>query len=165
MSDRAVVPNCEPLTEEQFRNAWLATLSRLCRLHGDSKVAMWLGVSERHLRNLKAGDSIPAPFRLWNLLAHDQSAHDELDGEYGVKNVGSAMVCTSDPLTLDMIALAHETAEDEDPESHGGRNVTDHELLQKNEARLRKVHRTIGHWLHRLETLRKPRVAVVGGRA
>lgn len=152
-----VVPQFEPLTEDSFRNVWLSTLARLCRQHGDSKVALWLGVSERHLRNVKAGDSIPAPFRLWNLLAHDQSAHDEMDDAYGLKNVGRDVVCSSDPLTLDMIALAHETAQDETHDSPGGQLVTDHELLAKDEARLRKVHRTIGTWLHRLEQLRRPR--------
>lgn len=157
-----VVPNGEPRTEADFRAAWLVTLARLCREHGDSRVAMWLGVSERHLRNIKAGDSMPAPFRLWNLLAFDQSAHDELDAEFGLKNVGKDALCTSDPLTLDMIALAHETAQDEGPDSPGGRIVTDHELLAKDEARLRKVYRTLGHWLHRLDTLRGLRV--VGGR-
>lgn len=158
----SVVPSYRPLSEADFRNTWLTTLARLCREHGDSNVAMWLGVSERHLRNIKAGDSVPAPFRLWNLLAHDQSAHDELDKEYGLKNVNKDATCTTDPLTLDMIALAHETAQDESHDSPGGIVVTDHELLKKDEARLRKVHRVIGGWLDRLDHIRRPRV--VGGR-
>lgn len=150
----AIVPKIEPLTEDQFRNNWLVTLSRLCREHGDGKVALWLGVSERHLRNLKSGASLPSADKIWNLLAFDQSAHDELDGGYGVKNVPSDSVCTTDLLTLDMIALAHEVAEHECPESHGGRATTDHELRQKNEARLRKVHSIIGTWLHRIDQMR-----------
>jgi len=156
--NNTVVPKSEALTEEDFKATWLITLSRLCKQHGDGRVALWLGVSERHLRNLKAGDSIPSPHRIWNLLAHDHSAHDELDAEYGLKNVGKDAVCTSDPLTLDMIALAHETAEDEAPDSPGGRKVTDHELLAKDEARLRRVYRTIGTWLHRIEGMRRPRI-------
>jgi hypothetical protein len=150
-------------TETEFRDTWLVTLARLCREHGDGQVAMWLGVSERHLRNIKAGDSMPAPFRLWNLLALDPSAHDELDALFDLKNVAKDAVCSSDPLTLDMIALAHETAQDESPDSPGGKVVTDHELLGKDEARLRKVYRTIGGWLNRLEEMRRPRV--VGGKA
>lgn len=161
---RKVLPKPTPLTEEQFRNSWLQALSRLCRTHGDGKVALWLGVTERHLRTVKKGDSLPSADKLWNLLAYDQSAHDEMDSEYGLKNVGSDAVCTSDPLTLDMIALAHETAEDERFDSPGGVAVTDHELLEKDEARLRRVHRTLGSWLHRLEELRRPR-AIVSGRA
>lgn len=152
-----VIPHCNMLTEEQFRSTWLLTLARMCREHGDSAVALQLGVSERHLRNLKRGDSIPEPFRLWNLLAMDRSAHDELDAEFDLKNVPKDAICSADPLTLDMIALAHETAEDEHPESHGGHAVTDHELLNKDEARLRRVYRSIGHWLHRLEEIRRPR--------
>lgn len=156
-----VVPNPRPLTEEEFRDTWLVTLARLCKQHGSSSVALALGVTERHLRNLRKGDSIPEPFRLWNLLALDQSAHDELDGEYDLKNVGKDSVCSSDPLTLDMIALAYETAEAESPDSPGGQATTDHELLLKDEARLRKVYRSIGTWLDRLDKLRKPRVRAV----
>jgi hypothetical protein len=149
-----VVPKVAPLTEEQFRLNWLATLSRLCQHHGDGQVALWLGVSVRHLRNLKGGNSMPTADKIWNLLAYDQSAHDELDGAYGVKNVASDSVCSSDPLTLEIIALAHEVAEHEAPSSHGGVLVTDHELRDKNESRLRKVHACVGTWLHRLDKMR-----------
>jgi len=151
-----VVPKPQPLTEEQFKSTWLQTLARLCRHHGDAQVALWLGVSIRHLSNIKAG-SLPTADKIWNLLAHDDSAHDELDGEFGVKNVKRDAVCTSDPLTLDMIALAHETAEAEAPDSPGGAATTDHELLAKDEARLRKIYRALGTWLHRIEEMRKPR--------
>lgn len=156
-----VVPKMEPLTEESFRNAWLASLSRLCRLHGDGKVALWLGVSVRHLRNIKAGNNLPSADKIWNLLAYDDSAHDELDGEFNARNVPKDSVCSSDPLTLDMIALAHETAEHEAPESHGGPAVTDSELLKKDEQRLRRIHRKLGHWLDRVEALRRPRIRAV----
>lgn len=159
-----VVQRREPLTEEQFRNTWLTTLGRLCRLHGDSQVAHWLGVSERHLRNIKSGASMPTADKIWNLLAYDDSAHDELDGEFGHKNVPKDAVCTADPLTLDMIALAHETARDEADDSPGGPSVTDGELRQKDEARLRKVHRVLTHWLDRIERINRPTIRAVGGR-
>jgi len=149
-----VVPKVTPLTEDQFRNNWLVALARLCQHHGDAQVALWLGVSVRHMRNLKGGASMPTADKIWNLLAYDQSAHDELDGGYGVKNVASNSVCTSDPLTLDIIAVAHEVAEHEAPTSHGGVTVTDHELRQKDESRLRRVHACVGTWLHRLDQMR-----------
>lgn len=151
-----VVPRVQPLTEEQFRAKWLRALSRLCDDHDDAQVALWLGVGERHLRNLKSGASLPSPDKIWNLLAYDASAHDELDLAYDLKNVGAAAVCSSDPLTLDMIALAHETAAAEAPDSPGGVVTTDHELLLKDEARLRKVYRTLGMWLQRIEDIRRP---------
>lgn len=150
----SVLPKVEPLTEDQFRANWLVTLSRLCREHGDGKVALWLGVTERHLRNLKGGTSMPSADKIWNLLAFDQSAHDELDGAYGARNVPTDAVCTTDPLTLDMIALSLEVAEHEAPNSHGGVAVTDHEVRQKNEARLRKVYGVIGTWLSRIDEMR-----------
>lgn len=154
MADSNVVPQSQPRTEAQFRATWLVTLARLCQLHGDDQVALWLGVSERHLRNVKAGASMPTADKLWNLLAHDDSAHDELDSMFGVKNVPSASACTTDPLTLDMIAVAHEVAEHERHDSHGGQTTTDHEIRQKDEARLRRVHRTLGFWLSRLDAVR-----------
>lgn len=88
------------------------------------------------------------------LLAHDSSAHDELDAAFGAKNVPSASVCTTDPLTLDMIAVSHEVAQHEAPASHGGTATTLHEIRQKDEPRLRRVHRTLGHWLDMLDQAR-----------
>lgn len=149
-----VVPLPQPLTEDQFRGRWLVTLSRLCGNHGDDRVALWLGVSVRHLRNLKGGASLPTADKIWNLLAYDASSHDELDKAFGCKNVPDGSVCTTDPLTLDMIAVAHEVAEHERHDSHGGVTTTDHEIRQKDEARLRRVHRTLGHWLDRLDAIR-----------
>lgn len=160
MSDAPVVPNFQPRTEDDFRDTWLLTLARLCREHGDSRVALWLGVSERHLRNIKAGDSIPAPFRLWNLLAHDQSAHDELDGDFGLKNVDRDAVCASDPLTLSLITLARDVAEAEAPDSPGAQRVVDEELRKMDESLIRKVNRVTSTWLDRLAEMRKPRVVV-----
>ena len=153
MPDDIVVPKRAPLTEADFRNNWLITLARLCRDHGDAKVALWLGVTERQLRNIKAG-AIPTADKLWNLLAYDETAHDELDGGFGFKNVARDAVCSNDPLTLDMIAVAHEVAEHENPQSHGGTRTTDHELRQKDEPRLRRVHQVLGTWLNRLDDLR-----------
>lgn len=155
MSNRPnVVPHLEPLTETQFRDQWLITLSRLCATHGDDKVAMWLGVSVRHLGNLKAGRSLPTADKIWGLLARDASAHDEMNSAYGMKLVTSESVCTTDPLTLDMIAVAHEVAEHERHDSHGGQTTTDHELRQKDEARLRRVHRVLGSWIYRIDKIR-----------
>lgn len=150
-----VVPKMPPLTEEDFRAAWLQTLARLCRRHGDDQVALWLGVSVVHLRkNLKSGISLPTADKMWNLLAFDDSAHDELDGEFGLKNVHRDAVCTTEGLTLDIIGLAHEVALAEAEDSPGGTATTDHELLGMDDARLRRVHRVLGTWLHRIDGLR-----------
>ena len=163
MSDNNVLPNMRPLTESDFRSNWLVTLARLCRTHGDDNVALWLGVSERHLRNVKAGTSLPSADKLWNLLAHDASAHDELDAAFGLKNVSSDSVCTSDPMTIDMISVAQEVAVSEAPDSPGGKVITDHELLKKNEARLRRVYRTVGGWIDRLDRMRGTKVVELRG--
>lgn len=150
-----VLRECEPLTEEQFGATLRQAINRLIRQHGEAQVALWMGVSVRHLgTNVLRGSSLPSPDKIWNLLAHDKSAHDELDSEYGLKKVHADAVCTTDPLTRDIIALAHETAEDEAEDSPGGVATTDHELLQKDEPRLRKVHRVLGTWLCRIDALR-----------
>ena len=154
MHSNNVVPKIPLLTEEQFRNNWLAALGRLCREYGDSQVALWLGVTERHLRTVRAGTSLPTADKIWNLLAYDASAHDELDGAYDAKNVPKNSVCSTDPLTLDMIAVAHEVAQHENPASHGGVATTDHELREKDEARLRRVYRVLGSWVDRLDRMR-----------
>lgn len=162
MPDRDnVVPRPQPLTEEQFGATFRQMLNRLIRRHGEPTVALWMGVSVRHLgTNVLRGSSLPSADKIWNLLAHDDSAHDELDGEFGLKNVASDAVCSSDPLTRDMIALANETAQDEDPASPGGVSTTDHELLAKDEHRLRRVHRSLTGWIERIERLRRPDLRV-----
>jgi hypothetical protein len=158
-----VVPHVQPLTEEQFRAKLLLSLARMIDAHGEAQVALWLGVSVRHLgTNVLRGPSLPTADKLWNLLAYDPTAHDEIDGAYDAKNVHKDSHCSTDPLTRDMIALAHETAEDEAPDSPGGVKVTDHELLDKDEARLRRVYRTLGGWLARIEKLRAPALRSVG---
>lgn len=162
MPQSNIVPHVQPLTESGFRNTWLVTLARMCAKHGDDKAAQWLGVSERHLRNLKSGSSMPSPDKVWNLLAHDDTAHDELDAAFGMKKVPADALCSTDPLTRDLIALANEVAQSEDPDSPGGIVVTDHELLQKDEHRMRRIHNTLGVWLDRISAMRRPRA--VGGR-
>ena len=158
----AVVPRSAPATETAFRNAWLQSLARLCAKHGDDKVALWLGISERHLRNVRSGTSLPSADKLWGLLAYDDTAHDEMDALYGLRHVPIDALCSTDPLTRDLIALANEVAQSEDVNSPGGIAVTDHELLEKDEHRMRRVHNTLGVWLDRISDMRRPRA--VGGR-
>lgn len=157
MSQCNIVPAVQPATETQFRNAWLVSLARLCAKHGDDKVAQWLGISERHLRNVRSGTSLPSADKLWGLLAHDDTAHDEMDALYGLKHVPIDALCTTDPMTRDLIALANEVAESEDPASPGGVAVTNHELLAKDEHRMRRIHNTLGVWLDRISNMRRPR--------
>lgn len=99
---------------------------------------------------------MPTADKVWNLLAHDDSAHDEMDAAFGMKKVPSDALCSTDPLTRDLIALANEVAQSEDPDSPGGVKVTDHELLLKDEHRMRRVHNTLGVWLDRISHMRRP---------
>lgn len=156
MSQCNIVPRKQQATESQFRNAWLQTLARLCAKHDDDQVALWLGISERHLRNVRSGTSLPSADKLWGLLAFDDSAHDEMDALYGFRTVPIDALCSTDPLTRDLIALANEVAQSEDPNSPGGTSVTDHELLDKDEHRMRRVYNTLGVWLDRIGNMRRP---------
>lgn len=152
------VPADMPVTETQFRNAWLQALARLCAKHGDDRVASLLGITERHLRNVRAGTSLPSADKLWGLLRFDPTAHDEMDALFGLRHVPIDALCSTDPLTRDLIALANEVAQSEDPTSPGGITVTDHELLEKDEHRMRRIHNTLGVWLDRITGMRRPRI-------
>lgn len=151
------VPVEMPVTETQFRNAWLQSLARLCAKHGDDRVASLLGITERHLRNVRSGTSLPSADKLWALLRYDATAHDEMNALYGLRHVPLDALCSTDPLTRDLIALANEVAQSEDPASPGGMAVTDHELLEKDEHRMRRIHNTLGVWLDRISGMRRPR--------
>lgn len=151
------VPADTAVTETDFRNAWLQSLARLCAKHREDRVAHWLGISERHLRNVRSGMSLPSADKLHGLLRFDQSAHDEMNALYGLRHVPVDALCSTDPLTRDLIALANEVAQSEDPTSPGGITVTDHELLEKDEHRMRRVYNTLGVWLERISNMRRPR--------
>lgn len=79
-----VVPQIAPVDEEKFRHAFKRLLHRLAAAHGDARLALALGVSERQLRNIFAG-SIPGVHGVWNLLALDPTALDEIADLYGMR--------------------------------------------------------------------------------
>lgn len=79
-----VVPQIVPVDEEKFRGAFKRLLHRLAAAHGDARVALALGVSERQLRNIFNG-SMPGLHGVWNLLALDPTALDEIAGLYGMR--------------------------------------------------------------------------------
>lgn len=157
MNSNPVVPKIEPLTEEQFHAVFLQSLSRMIVQHGQARVALWLGVTVRQLSNIKAG-SLPTADKIWNLLAHDPSAHDEMDRKFGARNVPHDALCSSDPIAAKMAALLTRAIEAESPDSPGGADVTLHELLGMDEATLRAVHRELGGWIDRLEEAKGPRL-------
>lgn len=155
-----VLPKAQQLTEEQFRNAWLLALARLCRERTDAQVALWLGVGIDHLRkNVKSGVSLPTADKIWNLLAHDESAHEEIDREYGVRKVSVDTVCDTDDASLLLsraLVMIHEA---EHPEGPGGRSITPQEYLA-GEQLMRELQATATRWLERCADIRgrKPRV-------
>lgn len=154
-----VVPKKEPLTEEEFGATMRMMLNRLIREHTKPQVALWLGVTVRHLSgNILGGSALPSPDKLWNLLLKDETAHDELDAEFGFVTLRRQEDdSTAEPMTVTMIGLAKETAEAEAGHSAAGMSVTDGELRKMDEATIRKVHRTTGAWIARLDAMRRPR--------
>lgn len=157
MTANTVVRKTEPLTEEQFGATFRQMLNRLIRRHGEAQVALWLGVSVRHLgTNVLRGSSLPTADKIWNLLAHDHSAHDEMDREFGQRNVPVDALCSSDPISAKMAALLTRAIEAESPDSPGGTAVILHEILSMDEGILREVHRRLGGWIDQLDETRKP---------
>ncbi len=160
MSSRPVVPKWHPLTEDDFHAVFLQSLARLIATHGEGQVALWLGVSVRQLRNIKAG-SLPTADKIWNLLAYDPSAHDEMDRKFGARNVPADALCSSDPVAAKMAAVLTKAIEAECPDSHGGTTVTLHEIFRMDEAVLREVHRRLGGWVDQIDDARKPTLRAV----
>lgn len=154
MADSNVVPQIRPLTEEKFHAAFLQSLSRLIGRHGEGEVALWLGVCRKQLRNIKGG-ALPTADKIWNLLAHDPTAHDEIDRKYGARKVPHNAVCSSDPVAARMAAVLTKAIEAESPGSDGGPIVTLKEIRLMDEEAMRLVHRTLGGWLGRLEAERE----------
>lgn len=154
MDERVILHNVEPLPEDVFHATFMQALSRLIARHGDARVALWLGVSRRHLLSIKGG-TLPSADKIWNLLAYDRSAHDEIDRRYGACKVSSsAKSAAIDPVAHDMATLLTLAIEAESPDSPGGRDVTLHEILAMPQHTLREVHRTLGSWIERLDVAR-----------
>lgn len=123
----SVVPKIKPLTEERFHAIFLRSLGRLIAEHGEGEVALWLGVSTRQLRNIKAG-SLPTADKIWNLLAHDLTAHDELDRQFGVRNTPLDISDIVDALPSTTAAV-HKLCVARSADSPGGDRITHTELL------------------------------------
>jgi hypothetical protein len=160
MSDSTVVHEIRPLDEDEFHASFMLVLARLNKDHTPAKVAHALGYStKRQLANLANG-SLPGLRAYYNLLALDQSAHDELDREYGHRKVPYDAKCFSDPVSAKMATLLARTIEAEMPSSPGGCEVTAHEVramasTPEGEAMLREVARKTAHWVVLLEEARK----------
>jgi hypothetical protein len=151
-----------PLTEDQFHAAFLQSLARLCGIYGDGQVAVWLGVCRKQLKNIKGG-SLPTADKIWNLLAYDASAHDEIDRKFGSRNVPHDAVCSSDPVAARLSRVLTAAIEAESPESHGGSVVTLKEIRAMDEDAMRAVHRTLAGWIDRLDNEREaPALRAVG---
>ncbi|MHB9879118.1 hypothetical protein ACSMXM_05590 [Pacificimonas sp. ICDLI1SI03] len=156
-NETTVVPKAEPLTEEQFHAVMMQGLSRMTRVHGKAKVAQALGVSVRHLGNI-AGGSLPSPDKLFNLLALDQTAHDEIMADYGKRSVPLGAMCSSDPVAAKKAMLLAKVIEAEKADSDGGKTVTLHEIIGFGEDELRDISATMNGWIARLDAARKPHV-------
>lgn len=153
MADNSVVPQREPLTEEEFHDAMMVALTRLYQKHGKPRVAEWLGVSVRQLANI-AGGSLPAPHRLHNLVLRDPDALDPIDREYGVRRVPRDAVCSSDPVSTKLALLLSRTIDIEHPDSEGGTDATLGELLLLPDDVLRACAHKFNGWVARIDAHR-----------
>ncbi len=162
MPDHSVVPQIQPLTEDQFHDAMMVALTRLYQKHGKPTVANWLGVSVRQLTNI-AGGSLPAPHRLQNLIIHDPDALDPIDREYGLRRVPRGAVCSTDPVSAKLAQLLTRTIDIEHPDSDGGTDATLAELLMLPEDVLRACAHKLTGWVERIDAHRHGALKVVSG--
>ena len=153
MPDNTVLPQKQPLTEDDFHAAFMVALSNLIRRHDKGRVAEWLGVSVRHLGNYANG-SLPAPHRLFNLLARDELALDPIDREYGTRRVPRDAVCSSDPVSTKLAMLLTRTIDIEHPDSEAGPDAALSELLNLPEDELRAIASKTAGWVERIDAHR-----------
>lgn len=151
-----VVPSVSDVTEDQFHGAMIAGLGRAEVSVGSRKaLAYTMDVSPKQLGNIFAG-AAPHPKRLWDALAVEPTALDDIARLYGKRMVDQEAVCDTDDASLLIARLLVKLQEAEHPDSPGGRNVTHSELLGM-EGLIRQLHGATGNWLNQIEGIRRPR--------
>jgi len=152
---RNFVPETSPVNEDEFRDAMIAGLARAQRSVGARALAYIMDVTTKQLGNIFAGSSTNAK-RLWDALAADPTALDDIASAYGRKIVAADSVTDAEIGTLPIAALLAKVAEAESPDSPGGVAKTHKELLAM-EADIRAVHHLTGNWIERISSIRAPR--------
>jgi hypothetical protein len=150
-----VVPETMGVTEEEFHAAWLTGLSRADKNVGRRVLAFVMEITTKQVKNIFDG-AATHPKRMWDALAADPTALDDIAEKYGKKIVDRNAVSTVDDAIIVMTRLAAKMAEVIHPDSPGGRAITHCEYLDA-EALMREAHAVSGAWLEKCGDIRAPR--------
>jgi len=144
----------EPLPKHRVAASIAAGWARIVRTKGKGSFADRLGTTERTVENALAGKTLPEAHTIFNSLAADKTALDELFEEYGVRLVDKDAVCDTDNLGM-LLAQLHVWLEKaRHPDSPGGAKIVHTEMLE-GEMLLRSTYTEIGRFLEECASLRR----------
>jgi hypothetical protein len=153
-----VVPKSSDVTEAEFRAAMLSGLARADKRVKAKALAFAMDITTKQLGNITEKGGMPGPKRLWDALAADDTALDDIADLYGKRLVPKDAVCDVDNAALVMSSLLAAMIAAEQPDSPGGRLITHGELLSMEDL-VRAVHAKTGTMLTQITDLRRPRAA------
>jgi hypothetical protein len=108
MTAGSVSPISTRLTDADYRRLVAATVGRLCLVHGKDRLALEAGCDERTMRHARDERTSLSAASLFNMLALDASALDELASHFGLKLVAlEASDKAEGELLTGTLALAH----------------------------------------------------------
>lgn len=152
---RNVLPKKQDIPEADFHRAKLAGLERAEKAVGGEKVlADVMRLTRRQLGNIKRGGSTH-PQRIWDALAADRTALDDIAALYDVQVVARNAEALDKPATLSLAQLLTEIAKAESPDSDGGTRKTHRELIGM-ETLIREVHALTAGWIEQINAHRAP---------
>lgn len=140
MAEKHVRPSVHSLTDADARHLLADGLIRTCHRHGPSRVALATGCDEKTIRRARDEDSTLGLACSWNLLDVDEHALDALAAAKGFMLV--RLMASGVDLIPAAGAAIHRIGTNRDPNSPGGTNETDKELIAseaENDALLASV--------------------------
>lgn len=150
MTVKTVVPAFKPVAELEFHELVVAGLNRAARKIGRGALADKLDMTPKGLGKIFAG-STPHAKRLFDALAVDPAALDDIADRYGVRLVPKGSICDTDEKAApSLVAALHKVIEGE---SDG---QIDHQELLGMERELIEAERTVQRLRARIADIRRP---------
>lgn len=153
MTHRSIVaPQMADVNDIQFRAAMLAGIGRAESIHGARDVRYVMDLETKQFDNIKRKGATPHPKRLWDILALEPTALDDIARLYGKRLVSSEAGFDVDDAGIALTKLLLWFREGE----KGGLN---HNHLLQGEFLIRQLHQVTGDWIEEISRLRQGAVA------